>query len=71
MDLDAAAHGLDEIQESWSVLWGLPHVRQISPDAAVASSVVSRLQHLPAYTPSNLTLTPLRELAPGYGTVLI
>jgi uncharacterized protein (DUF2235 family) len=70
-DLDAAAHGLDEIDESWSVLWGLPSIRQVSPDATVASSVASRLQHLLSYLPSNLTITPQRALGPTYKTVAI
>jgi uncharacterized protein (DUF2235 family) len=70
-DLDAAAHGLDEIDESWSVMWGLPHVRDVSPDATVASSVASRLAHLLSYMPVNLTITPQRSLATTYKTVNI
>ena len=70
-DLDAAAHGLDEIDESWSVLWGLPHIREVSPDANVASTVACRLQHLLSYLPVNLKITPQRALEPTYKTVAI
>ena len=70
-ELDAAVHGLDEIQESWSVLWGLPHIRDVSSNSAIANSVAVRLEHLTTYTPPNLTLTPTRGLAPCYTTVTI
>jgi len=70
-DLDAAAHGLDEIDESWTVLWGLPYIREVSPDANVASTVACRLQHLLSYLPVNLKITPQRALEPTYKTVAI
>jgi len=70
-ELDVAVHGLDQIQESWSVLWGLPSVRAVSSNATIANSVAVRLQHLTTYTPSNLTLTPTRGLATCYSTITI
>jgi hypothetical protein len=69
--MDVAVHGLDELQESWSVLWGLPRIREISSDATIADSVAVRLEHLTTYAPSNLTLTPTRGLASCYSTVTI
>jgi Uncharacterized alpha/beta hydrolase domain (DUF2235) len=69
--LDVAVHGLDAMQESWNVLWGLPHTRDISSDSAIANSVAVRLEHLTTYTPSNLTLTPTRGLASCYSAVTI
>jgi uncharacterized protein (DUF2235 family) len=70
-ELDVAVHGLDQIQESWNVLWGLPSVRNVSSNATIANSVAVRLQHLTTYTPSNLTLTPTRGLATCYSTITI
>ena len=70
-ELDVAVHGLDQIQESWSVLWGLPSVRDVSSNATIANSVAVRLQHLTTYTPSNLALTPTRGLATCYSTITI
>jgi uncharacterized protein (DUF2235 family) len=70
-NLDVAVHGLDEMQESWSVLWGLPHIRDVSSTSTIANSVAVRLEHLTTYMPSNLTLTPTRGLASCYSTITI
>jgi uncharacterized protein (DUF2235 family) len=67
--IDSTAHGLDEIEESWSFLWGIPQSRTVPPDACMASSVASRLTHLAAYTPPNLTLTSGHGLGSGYSTL--
>ncbi len=64
--IDSATNGLDQIQESWNVLWGIPLVRKISDNSAIANSVSSRLSHLSTYTPANLTVTPTRVLASTY-----
>jgi uncharacterized protein (DUF2235 family) len=69
--VDAETHGLDVIQESWNVLWGIPLVRSIASNSTVASSVACRLQHLNSYMPHNLTLTPTRGLATTYLTVAV
>jgi hypothetical protein len=66
MAIDAAAHGLDQIQESWSILWGIPAVRSVSDDSTLASTVPSRLTHLADYKPCNLKLTAARAVAPSY-----
>lgn len=63
--IDAAANGLDQIQESWNILWGIPATRTVAVDSAIASSVSSRLTHLPFYGPSNLKVAA-RVLAPTY-----
>lgn len=70
-DLDTAANGLDELQESWNILWGVPQSRRVPPDAFVASSVASRLEHLPSYSPSNLKLTSTHSLEAAYTVVPI
>ncbi|MCU1251473.1 MAG: hypothetical protein JWQ49_4502 [Edaphobacter sp.] len=66
MAIDAAAHGLDQIKESWSILWGIPAVRSVSDDSTLASTVPSRLTHLADYKPCNLKLTAARAVAPSY-----
>jgi uncharacterized protein (DUF2235 family) len=63
--IDANANGLDQIQESWNVLWGIPAVRAVADNSAIASSVPSRLTHLSDYNPHNLNVTA-RALAPTY-----
>jgi uncharacterized protein (DUF2235 family) len=63
--IDATLNGLDEIQESWNVLWGIPAIRTVSDNSAVATSVPSRLTHLADYNPRNLKMTA-RVLAPIY-----
>lgn len=55
--IDADANGLDEIEESWDIFWGIPEHRAVPSDALIADSVGSRLQHLPSYIPQNLTVT--------------
>ncbi len=64
--IDAAANGLDQIQESWNVLWGIPAVRSVPDDSTVASSVPSRLTHLADYNPCNLKINTARALEPNY-----
>lgn len=70
-ELDIAAHALDDLQESWNVLWGIPQNRNVPPNAFVASSVASRLQHLASYSPSNLGLTSTHSLETAYTVVPI
>jgi hypothetical protein len=65
MAIDATLNGLDEIQESWNVLWGIPAIRTVSDNSAIATSVPSRLTHLADYSPRNLKMTA-RVLAPIY-----
>jgi uncharacterized protein (DUF2235 family) len=65
MAIDATLNGLDEIQESWSVLWGIPAIRTVSDNSAIATSVPSRLTHVADYNPCNLKMTA-RALAPTY-----
>jgi uncharacterized protein (DUF2235 family) len=68
-EIDSAAHGLDEIQESWNILWGIPSVRMVPPNASIASSVQNRLTHINVYGPSNLSLDAARELNKSYTVV--
>jgi uncharacterized protein (DUF2235 family) len=71
MAIDPAANGLDQIQESWSVLWGIPAVRSVPDDSTVACSVPSRLTHLADYSPCNLKVTAARALAPSYAIMAV
>ena len=64
--IDIAVNSLDEIEESWSVLWGLPQSRTIPPNAFIAQSVAARLSHLTNYGPTNLSITATRTLNDGY-----
>lgn len=50
------ATALLPLHQSWDILWGLPQVRHIAPDAALASSVALRLAGDPGYLPPNLAL---------------
>jgi uncharacterized protein (DUF2235 family) len=51
-----AKYALDEIHESWTVLFGFPCPRTIAPTSNLSNSVVVRCQNGPQYHPSNLTL---------------
>lgn len=58
-------HALDQMKDSWSLLWAFPRRRQIPAGATVANSVKIRLQHDDSYRPSNLVANgPV--LDPGY-----
>jgi len=69
--IDSSVNGLEEIDESWSLLWGLPRHRQVASDSTIASSVASRLQHLRDYSPVNLVLTAERMLANTYKSMRV
>jgi len=69
--IDSSVNGLEEIDESWSLIWGLPLHRQVASDSTIASSVASRLQHLRDYSPVNLVLTAERLLANTYKSVRV
>jgi uncharacterized protein (DUF2235 family) len=47
-------HALDQIHESWNVLWGFPESRSIPAGATVDPSVQVRLTNCAGYTPANL-----------------
>jgi len=64
-----ASNFLAAIDPSWNVLWGIPLIRTIPPDAYIAGSVAARLTHQAAYQPSNLLLTATRALHPGYTSI--
>jgi uncharacterized protein (DUF2235 family) len=69
--IDSSVNGLEEIDESWSLIWGLPRHRQVASDSTIASSVASRLQHLRTYSPVNLVLTAERLLANTYKSMQV
>jgi len=47
---------LDEIHESWSLLWLLPRVRTVALDADLGNSVTIRIQYDTTYRPENLQI---------------
>jgi hypothetical protein len=47
---------LDEIHESWNLLWLLPRVRTVAADADLGNSVAIRLQYDTTYRPENLKI---------------
>ncbi len=52
-----AQYALDQIHESWSLLWLFPKSRTITAGSTLANSVVLRCQYADAYQPANLKLT--------------
>jgi len=65
-------HALDQLHESWNVLWGFPSSRTIAPNASLSNSVEVRCQHAGDYRPRNLnqssgTLASTYEIAPIVG----
>jgi len=73
-----AKFALDTRHESWNILWGFWHHRDIAANASLSNSVVIRCQNDPSYRPSNLTLVngspsgytivPVVAAAPGTQT---
>jgi uncharacterized protein (DUF2235 family) len=50
-------HALDQLHESWSVLWAFPHRRPIADDSSLSNSVQIRCAHENGYHPGNLSLS--------------
>jgi uncharacterized protein (DUF2235 family) len=78
VDPDAAApylnieakHALDQVHESWNVLWAFPVRRNIPAAATIANSVDIRLAQESNYGPPNLKLND-RVLVAGYGSTQV
>ena len=51
-----ATNALDQIHESWSLLWLFPRSRTISPDSSLGNSVAIRCEYDVDYAPENLKL---------------
>lgn len=49
-------HSLDQLHESWSLLWGFPHRREIAETSNVSNSVQIRCTEDAGYRPGNLKL---------------
>jgi uncharacterized protein (DUF2235 family) len=49
-------YALDELHESWSLIWGFPARRTIPQASSIANSVLIRLLHHVGYAPANLAL---------------
>ena len=65
-----AKHALDQIHESWNLLWGFPERRSVPKNVTVANSVDVRLAADASYRPPNLNLTSSGQLT-GYSTELV
>jgi uncharacterized protein (DUF2235 family) len=63
-------HALDQIHESWSVLWGFPRARQIVTKSSIGNSVQIRCAHDTAYLPGNLPRTGT-QLDPTFAVVSV
>jgi uncharacterized protein (DUF2235 family) len=51
-----AKYALDQINESWTPLWGFPVSRTIANNVSLSNSVAMRCQNNSSYRPSNLTV---------------
>jgi len=51
-----AKYALDQIHESWSLLWLFPKLRTITNNSALSNSVAIRCEYENSYQPENLTL---------------
>jgi uncharacterized protein (DUF2235 family) len=50
------AYALDQLHDSWSLIWGFPVRRRVPPASSLANSVLIRYLHHVGYSPGNLTL---------------
>jgi uncharacterized protein (DUF2235 family) len=51
-----AANALDQIHESWNLLWGFPKSRTVASDSTLSNSVAIRCDYDNSYQPENLAL---------------
>jgi len=51
-----AKYALDQIHESWSLMWGFPRSRTVANNSLLSNSVVIRSEYTDSYQPENLTL---------------
>jgi len=63
-----AKYALDQINESWSPLWGFPVSRTIANNVSLSKSVVVRYQNDGSYRPSNLAI---EDPPPGPDYVIV
>ncbi|HWW01064.1 MAG TPA: DUF2235 domain-containing protein [Candidatus Acidoferrum sp.] len=52
-----AKYALDQIHESWNLLWLFPKARSVASNSAIGNSVAIRCEHDNSYQPENLSLT--------------
>ena len=50
-----AKYALDQIHESWSLVWSFPQPRTVANNSIVSNSVVIRQEYDNSYQPENLT----------------
>lgn len=50
-----AKYALDQLHESWSLVWGFPKSRTVPSNSSVSNSFVIRCEYASSYQPENLT----------------
>jgi uncharacterized protein (DUF2235 family) len=65
-----AKYALDQIHNSWSLLWGFPKSRTVANNSLVSNSVAIRGEYENSYQPENLTLNGGAQVA-TYQTVQV
>jgi hypothetical protein len=63
-------YALDQIHDSWSLLWGFPKSRTVANNSLVSNSVAIRGEYENSYQPENLTLNGGAQVA-TYQTVQV
>ena len=58
-------HSLDQLHDSWSLVWGFPRPRQIADASSLANSVQIRIANDTTYVPGNLKIAKALPAA-GY-----
>jgi len=65
-----AKYALDQIHDSWSLLWGFPKSRTVTTNSILSNSVPIREEYENSYQPENLTLNGGAQVA-TYQTVQV
>jgi uncharacterized protein (DUF2235 family) len=65
-----AKYALDQLHDSWSLLWGFPKSRTVANNSLVSNSVAIRGEYDNSYQPENLTLNGGAQVA-TYQTVQV
>ena len=58
-----AKYALDQLHDSWSLLWGFPKSRTVANNSLVSNSVAIRGEYENSYQPENLTLDEGAQVA--------
>jgi uncharacterized protein (DUF2235 family) len=58
-----AKYALDQLHDSWSLLWGFPNTRTVANNSILSNSVAIRCEYENSYHPENLTLNNGAQVA--------